>query len=111
MNRKNYPDQLFHEQIEKMTFPDLEYFIEELSDDMKANRKKIDACLSQRKNVLRNMFDSTPENVERLYCIAILFSADVQNKTFLDNTFPHRQTSDMAMATMRIWTQRVFYYF
>jgi len=78
MSRKNYPDQLFYEQIEKMTLPDLEYFIEELSDDMKANHKKINVCLSQRKNVLKNMFECTPENVERLHCISTLINDNVK---------------------------------
>jgi len=72
MNRKKFPDKSFYAQIEKMTLPELEHLIEELFDEMEANRREIDACFSRRKSVLRDMFECTPENVKRLHCIANL---------------------------------------
>lgn len=72
MNRNNYPDDSFYEAIEKLTLPDLENFIKGLSDEMEVNREKIKACLSHRKYLLRDMFECTPKNVERLHNIANL---------------------------------------
>jgi len=55
-----------------MSLPDLEIFTEALGKEPKMNTEKIDACLSHRKYLLNNMFECTPENVERLYCMANL---------------------------------------
>jgi len=55
-----------------MDLPDLEIFTEALGKDPKKNSGKINACLRQRKYLLNNMFECTPENVERLFCMANL---------------------------------------
>ena len=68
----HYPDESFYTAIENMTLPDLEIFIAALCEDISVNREKIDSSLMQRKYLLNNMFKCTPENVERLFCMANL---------------------------------------
>ena len=72
MSRKYYLDDSFYKAIENLTLPDLEYFIEGLRDDMEINHEKINACLIQRKSMLEDIFECTPDNVERLHYIANL---------------------------------------
>ena len=78
MRRKNIPEESFYEEIEKMTLPNLEHFIEELSAEMEENHEKIDVCLRQRQYLLTNMFKCTPENVERLFRVANLIKERVE---------------------------------
>ena len=70
MSRKKFPDEAFYEQVKKMTLPELEQLIEELFHDKEANYNKIKKCFGRRKSILDNMFECTPENVERLHCVA-----------------------------------------
>ena len=72
MSKKKYPDREFYGAIEKMTLPELEQFIETLCEDDTVNREKIDACLRRRKIMLNDIFECTPDNVERLFCMANL---------------------------------------
>lgn len=66
MNMKNsYPNQAFYDLVKQMEVTDLEDLIIGLSDDMALNAKKLKVCLSQRKYLLRNQFECTPENVAR----------------------------------------------
>ncbi|MDR2971199.1 MAG: leucine-rich repeat domain-containing protein [Bacteroidales bacterium] len=67
-----FEDYLFTHPIEKMTLPELEQSLETLVSDKNADRDKIDYYLSQRKEKLENMFECTPENVERLHFMANL---------------------------------------
>ena len=74
MSKSNLLFISFFDAIEKMTLPDLEQFIEGLSDDMEVNRDKMNACFKQRKSLLTEMFECTPTNLERLHCIANLIN-------------------------------------
>jgi hypothetical protein len=73
---KEYDDS-FGKAIEKLDLPNLEllievFFIEVLRKKSRNDREKLDACFCQRKCLLENMFECTPENVERLYRMANL---------------------------------------
>ena len=71
MRKIIYPDGEFHEAIRKMTLPELEQFIETLCKD-DSNREKLNACLYGRKSKLNDMFECTPDNVKRLFCMTNL---------------------------------------
>lgn len=79
MNDENYPDDTFYEQIKGLTLPELEELIESLCTKKlgwiyttEHNREKINVCLRQRCFLLNNLFECTPENIERLHCVANL---------------------------------------
>jgi len=85
MNSFNLPDDKFYDEIEKMTLSELERFIDILCgmpksggiESMEYNHEKISACLLERKAKLRTIFGCTPENIERLHCVANL----IKNRT------------------------------
>jgi len=62
---------------------------------MEANHRKIDACFSRRKSVLRDMFECTPENVKRLHCVANLVKDNV--KTL------HDKGNQLYAQTLKLW--------
>ena len=68
----NLPEDEFCEEIEKLSLPDLEQLITMLNCYKNDNRSKLKSCFFQRKHLLNDMFEYSPENIERLRRMAVL---------------------------------------
>ena len=82
-----FPDNAYYEKLRAMTLPELEQFIKTLCVKSKSeynfihifpdNYEETMACLHVRWSKMKEIFDCTPENIERLHRMAIL----VKNRT------------------------------